>query len=1048
MKCRIEAGLALMLLVASSLANARVDEILRCDEVYELKFAASGNPVVLSVNGIAAWVEISEQGQQLIVLSPTLGAISLSQPLRLGKHLVPVSAGEEIVIERVETNPVASIFTAQAHCSPSFEAEAGIAWLRQLSKLDRRISSSKDRESLASAARDVAKLRTIAPDEKSVATTTHYLGLVYAAANDGTASIEQFRKAEELWAELGEPQRATAARVGRIAAMYSAGNLAGIVADTNALSSRSDGLSYFELRSLNERCLALTDMARVEEADRCYIHAAEGFRRSGEFSDQAAVLKNRASLQRRQGHLALAKNIANEGLKVAVGPSAPMLLGRLHSLLSVIAQQEGDIATALRENQLANDQLDRSKLPVLFERSSARLGEARLLEQIGAWSEAYDALAAVATFLPAQHSLGLRASIFADLEADTRHYESALFWYGIAEASYQKEGAVSARDWTRLARLRLLLERGDKDEAVRSLPSIDSLPAAYEGSRQILAAKFALRQGNLKEARAALSLAKKKVLSLDEKIQLTRTEAEYRNRNGDNAGAELLLRQMATRTHRLAMQTGNAVLREMVRRKEVPLRRAAVAQTISTEDALDSSKMTSALIAWLPIADADAIGAPQRTNPRNADEEEFDRAVAAELLATARSSTATIESTARRRLLSILAESDDIRPPGKDESRASPASPPIQMQLQSTLDDETAFAAYLDGDTRGVLLWVTRDTAVVLPSAAPETIRDCMLVLRELLLSPAAGATEIDAATQRLSDALLKSIPGVPPKRLLVLADDSFDGIPWAALRWPGHTEPLIETTATSLVRLARASPSAAREHSRPTLHILTAAQRASNEKLLPPLANADVEQQQIADSLNGDMRIETNSQVSRAAVLDALLVRGDFVHIAAHGTAQPQRVGYAGIWLEPSAGGTTPPFLSWLDILNNGVRADLVVLNACQLADSGAAVNGNLSFADAVSRAGARRVVASLWPVSDAAAALWVPAFYTALRDNPDDAAGALRAAQLRLAHSRAFAHPFFWAGMQAIERLDIPSAPVAASAVAARTVHQRSAANTAMMH
>jgi len=171
-------------------------------------------------------------------------------------------------------------------------------------------------------------------------------------------------------------------------------------------------------------------------------------------------------------------------------------------------------------------------------------------------------------------------------------------------------------------------------------------------------------------------------------------------------------------------------------------------------------------------------------------------------------------------------------------------------------------------------------------------------------------------------------------------------------------------------------------------------------------------------------------------------------VHIAAHGTAQPQRVGYAGIWLEPSAGGTTPPFLSWLDILNNGVRADLVVLNACQLADSGAAVNGNLSFADAVSRAGARRVVASLWPVSDAAAALWVPAFYTALRDNPDDAAGALRAAQLRLAHSRAFAHPFFWAGMQAIERLDIPSAPVAASAVAARTVHQRSAANTAMMH
>ena len=108
-------------------------------------------------------------------------------------------------------------------------------------------------------------------------------------------------------------------------------------------------------------------------------------------------------------------------------------------------------------------------------------------------------------------------------------------------------------------------------------------------------------------------------------------------------------------------------------------------------------------------------------------------------------------------------------------------------------------------------------------------------------------------------------------------------------------------------------------------------------------------------------------------------------------------------------------------------MSADLVVLDACQLGDAGAAVNGNFSFADAVSRAGAAHVVAALWPVSDAAAALWVPAFYAAMTVDPHhDPAQALRSAQLRLRESRAFRHPFFWAGMQTIDRLPIGSATV----------------------
>jgi hypothetical protein len=35
------------------------------------------------------------------------------------------------------------------------------------------------------------------------------------------------------------------------------------------------------------------------------------------------------------------------------------------------------------------------------------------------------------------------------------------------------------------------------------------------------------------------------------------------------------------------------------------------------------------------------------------------------------------------------------------------------------------------------------------------------------------------------------------------------------------------------------------------------------------------------------------------------------------------------------------------------------------------------------------------------------------------------LRTAQLRLRASRAFTHPFFWAGLHSIERLDLPVPP-----------------------
>jgi CHAT domain-containing protein len=62
--------------------------------------------------------------------------------------------------------------------------------------------------------------------------------------------------------------------------------------------------------------------------------------------------------------------------------------------------------------------------------------------------------------------------------------------------------------------------------------------------------------------------------------------------------------------------------------------------------------------------------------------------------------------------------------------------------------------------------------------------------------------------------------------------------------------------------------------------------------------------------------------------------------------------------------------------------------------------------------RAGAPRVVASLWKVSDQATAALMDQFYRALLLDKVSPAAALRSAQLALKGQRRFAAPFDWAG------------------------------------
>jgi CHAT domain-containing protein len=173
---------------------------------------------------------------------------------------------------------------------------------------------------------------------------------------------------------------------------------------------------------------------------------------------------------------------------------------------------------------------------------------------------------------------------------------------------------------------------------------------------------------------------------------------------------------------------------------------------------------------------------------------------------------------------------------------------------------------------------------------------------------------------------------------------------------------------------------------------------------------------------------LAVSSQVPKASLLQAtdfdatlaLATSGrlsDYriVHFATHGlinTMRPELSGLA-LSLVDREGRTQDGFLRLNTIYNLRLSADLVVLSACQTAlGKEVAGEGLVGLTRGFMYAGSRRVIASLWQVSDVATAELMKKFYTAMLQQGLLPAAALRRAQLQMAADVRWASPYFWAG------------------------------------
>ncbi len=963
----------------------------------------------LAVHGaVGAWIELQEHGQDLqLDVAPATIEGEIGLPPRYGTTLLDVPGNATITVRRIEPGFPRGEWSFVLHCAGSRDDGMRRDWLRDLSKAVIGIRPG-DPASVASSIETIRRLEHAAVDARTRALALHAIaqGLLMLDASANAAI--GFGRAEDAWLAAGQKAQAMAARVGRVEDLRRAGRYNDVLSLVPKPSAATDSSSYFAVRVVNSRCLSLRDLGRSEEARECYEWTLPRMDDLGERIEFVNTLQNYAVIQAELGRPAEAEQLARKALQLADGPNADIVRGRIQLLLADIALSKADPAAGISS---VNDAI-RS-----FTRSGNQRWQANALavlatiyREIGAHEEAYEAIAEAFSRLrakdaPARVAYALRVLSDIDLASGRRddarnRLEEALRLHDSLRMSTE-----SATDRARLVRLRA--DEGSTaapDSAVVDERALDDAARVTMAFARI---RIALGIRDAESAWHGLESLKNARLALVDRIAWARMRADYRDLVGQSSDADAELVAAYSTLSATARRTDNAILRQLIAGQGDALRRKAFERILRAHELQAQAPDTAALVRWLIPDDAGRVAAPMAKARSSS---EFDEAVAADLLGDALSTVdrRRAQERAQRQLLSLLAEREPSRR-APDSVQSGPAS------LRHLLAPGMLLLAHIEGDERSALLLIDPEGSSIAMTAPVAELRADASRLKRLLASVDSSSADIGEAARRLSFDLFRNMPASrPPDRLLVLAGTLTSDIPWSMLEWPGSGGILLETTATELVR-----PGAqVMQRVDPVVHVLIASQRSVPEGGLARLAIAEAAPALVGRALSQAHRFVVSDYATRDDVLAALAERNAWVHVAAHGITRPNRIGYSGLWLEPRTG-SVPDFLSGLDLLGGEVNAELVVLDACQLGEHGEAINSSVNFADAISQAGARHVVAATWPVSDSASAVWTPAFWSTLSKGvAPDAALALREAQLAVRSRRMFRHPFYWAGWQVQSR------------------------------
>lgn len=274
---------------------------------------------------------------------------------------------------------------------------------------------------------------------------------------------------------------------------------------------------------------------------------------------------------------------------------------------------------------------------------------------------------------------------------------------------------------------------------------------------------------------------------------------------------------------------------------------------------------------------------------------------------------------------------------------------------------------------------------------------------RDALIRVSPNAPEVGGKIGQLLLAPLELPAG---KRLVIVPHGPLHYLPFQALRLDGQY--LIERNPISIApsisiaaRLAQRTPTAAPQ-------LLAFGNPTINPEVADPLPGAEKEVHELAQRFPGAKLFFRDEASKDNFASNAPASR--LVHIAAHAMADTLDPLHSKVLLADKDG--KPNYLEAKDVL--GMRLDnvaMIALSACE-SGLGRVENGDevLGFTRSFLSAGTSTLLASLWPVSDAATEKLMTTLYTDLAKGIE-VQDAMREAQRAVMADPATAHPFYWA-------------------------------------
>jgi CHAT domain-containing protein len=392
-------------------------------------------------------------------------------------------------------------------------------------------------------------------------------------------------------------------------------------------------------------------------------------------------------------------------------------------------------------------------------------------------------------------------------------------------------------------------------------------------------------------------------------------------------------------------------------------------------------------------------------------------------------------------------------------------------EVQAEIGEDTALLEYALGDEKSYV-WVVGSHQIIaheLPKSAQ--IRQLVDAVRKALVPPQLrnGESAVDYQSRvrkanqtyrlqarQLSRLLLKPIPLLGVKRLLIVPDESLQYIPFAALPLPGsaageellvnqfEVDVLPSASVLGTLRKAsskRAPPTATaaifadpvfesddervsarqigtkRSYEDRPVSLTRAIRDVGGAQYIARLPASRDEANAIANVLRSRdpqaLDVALDFDASRAHVLADGLTRFRLVHFATHGVLDARHPEMSGLILSlvDRRGKRQDGYLRLGDIYKLKLSADLVVLSSCDSAlGRDLESEGIIGLPRGFLYAGAKSVIASLWKVNDDATATLMSRLYARIKKG-ESPSSALRGAQLEMLQDEHWANPYYWA-------------------------------------